>query len=154
MRATIPGIVSALLVILAMPVALSAEKEVGKEAWDCSIKVSGKHYEAQLVKMAKVSMADAEKTALAALDAKDADKKVKSRELEAERGCLIYSFEISLAGRKGIEEINIDARRREGPRTRARITQRFTRHVSPLTTTVYTHPSDEEMFQKVRGLRC
>ena len=109
MRASILGIVSVLLVMLAMPVALSAEREVGKEAWDCSIKVSGKHSEAQLAKMARVSMADAEKTALAALDAKDADKQVKSRELETERGCLIYSFEISLAGKKGIEEINIDA---------------------------------------------
>jgi integrase/recombinase XerC len=34
------------------------------------------------------------------------------------------------------------------------LAQRFARHVSPLTTTVYTHPSDEEMFQKVRGLSC
>jgi hypothetical protein len=32
--------------------------------------------------------------------------------------------------------------------------QRFARHVSPLTTTVYTHPSDEEMYQQVRRLRC
>ena len=34
------------------------------------------------------------------------------------------------------------------------LAQRFARHVSPLTTTVYTHPSDEEMWQRVRGLRC
>ena len=34
------------------------------------------------------------------------------------------------------------------------LAQRFARHVSPLTTTVYTHPSDEEMFQRVRGLSC
>ena len=26
--------------------------------------------------------------------------------------------------------------------------------VSPLTTTVYTHPSDEEIYQRVRGLSC
>jgi site-specific recombinase XerC len=32
--------------------------------------------------------------------------------------------------------------------------QRFARHVSPLTTTVYTHPSDEEVYQRVRGLSC
>ncbi len=32
--------------------------------------------------------------------------------------------------------------------------QRFARHVSPLTTTVYTHPSDEEMREKERGLGC
>ena len=30
--------------------------------------------------------------------------------------------------------------------------QRFARHVSPLTTTIYTHPSDQEMWERVRGL--
>jgi site-specific recombinase XerD len=34
------------------------------------------------------------------------------------------------------------------------LAQRFARHVSPLTTTVYTHPSDEELQFQVRGLNC
>ncbi|MBZ5640823.1 MAG: hypothetical protein LAO51_18960 [Acidobacteriia bacterium] len=34
------------------------------------------------------------------------------------------------------------------------LAQRFARHVSPLTTVVYTHPRDEEMRGKVRGLAC
>jgi len=34
------------------------------------------------------------------------------------------------------------------------LAQRFARHVSPLTTTVYTHPSDEEMSQRLRNLTC
>jgi site-specific recombinase XerC len=34
------------------------------------------------------------------------------------------------------------------------LAQRFARHVSPLTTTVYTHPSDQEMFERVRLLPC
>ena len=34
------------------------------------------------------------------------------------------------------------------------LAQRFARHASPLTTTVYTHPSDEEMCTKLRGLVC
>ena len=34
------------------------------------------------------------------------------------------------------------------------LAQRFARHVSPLTTTVYTHPSDDELFRQVRDLRC
>jgi site-specific recombinase XerC len=34
------------------------------------------------------------------------------------------------------------------------LAQRFARHVSPLTTTVYTHPSDQEMFERVRALPC
>ena len=34
------------------------------------------------------------------------------------------------------------------------LAQRFARHMSPLTTTVYTHPSDEEIAGRVRGLDC
>jgi len=34
------------------------------------------------------------------------------------------------------------------------LAQRFARHVSPLTTTVYTHPGDEEMRDRLRGLSC
>ncbi len=34
------------------------------------------------------------------------------------------------------------------------LAQRFARHVSPLTTTVYTHPSDEEMRGRTRQLFC
>jgi integrase/recombinase XerC len=34
------------------------------------------------------------------------------------------------------------------------LAQRFARHVSPLTTTVYTHPGDEEMRERLRGLGC
>jgi len=34
------------------------------------------------------------------------------------------------------------------------LAQRFARHASPLTTTIYTHPSDEEMWEQVRGLNC
>lgn len=33
------------------------------------------------------------------------------------------------------------------------LTQRFARHSSPLTTTVYTHPSDEELYAAIRGIR-
>ena len=34
------------------------------------------------------------------------------------------------------------------------LAQRFARHVSPLTTTIYTHPSDEEMCGRLRDLSC
>ena len=34
------------------------------------------------------------------------------------------------------------------------LAQRFARHVSPLTTVVYTNPSDEELFEGIRGLGC
>ena len=34
------------------------------------------------------------------------------------------------------------------------LAQRFARHVSPLTTTVYTHPSDQDMQRSLRRLGC
>jgi len=34
------------------------------------------------------------------------------------------------------------------------LAQRFARHASPLTTTIYTHPSDDELFKQIRNLRC
>jgi len=34
------------------------------------------------------------------------------------------------------------------------LAQRFARHASPLTTTVYTHPSDEEMSAQLQRLEC
>ncbi len=34
------------------------------------------------------------------------------------------------------------------------LAQRFARHVSPLTTTIYTHPADEELYAGVRDLPC
>jgi integrase/recombinase XerC len=34
------------------------------------------------------------------------------------------------------------------------LAQRFARHASPLTTILYTHASDEELFGKVRRLAC
>lgn len=34
------------------------------------------------------------------------------------------------------------------------LAQKFARHVSPLTTVIYTHPSDEEVRRKIRPLPC
>jgi integrase len=34
------------------------------------------------------------------------------------------------------------------------LAQRFARHLSPLTTTVYTHPSDEDARARLRSLNC
>jgi hypothetical protein len=61
-----------------------------------------------LAAMAKVTQADAQKTALATL--KDPSKAtVKSAELETEHGCLLYSFDIEVAGKTGVQEVQIDA---------------------------------------------
>ena len=34
------------------------------------------------------------------------------------------------------------------------LAQRFARHASPLTTVIYTHPSDDELREGVRSLTC
>lgn len=63
---------------------------------------------AELKSLAKVSEDDARKTALASL--KDPSKgTVKQAELEAEHGCLVYSFDIQVAGSSGIQEVQVDA---------------------------------------------
>src|ERR1700682_2532344 len=79
----------------------------------------------ELAAMAKVSQADAQKAALATL--KDPSKAtVKEAELEAEHGCLVYSFDIEVAGKTGVQEVQIDAgdgkvlsSKHEGPKAEA-----------------------------------
>jgi uncharacterized membrane protein YkoI len=61
--------------------------------------------EAALRKEAKIAERDARKTALAAVPG----GKVQSHELERENGKLIYSYDIKVAGRSGVEEVNVDA---------------------------------------------
>ena len=34
------------------------------------------------------------------------------------------------------------------------LAQRFARHISPLTTTIYTHPSDEDLRKNLQALYC
>ena len=58
-----------------------------------------------LRKEAKVTETDARKTALAAVP----NGKVQSHELERENGKLIYSYDIKVAGKSGVEEVNVDA---------------------------------------------
>jgi uncharacterized membrane protein YkoI len=61
--------------------------------------------QAALKKEAKIAEAEARKTALAAVP----NGKVQSHELEREKGKLIYSYDIKVAGKSGIEEVNVDA---------------------------------------------
>ncbi|MEA2602949.1 MAG: hypothetical protein QOF89_3941 [Acidobacteriota bacterium] len=60
---------------------------------------------ADLAKQAKISLETARATALA----KVPNGTVKSEELEKEHGKLIYSFDIQVPGKSGIEEVNVDA---------------------------------------------
>jgi uncharacterized membrane protein YkoI len=61
--------------------------------------------QAQLMRQAKITKAVATRTALTQVPG----GKVKSSEIEREHGKLIYSFDIKVAGKPGIEEINVDA---------------------------------------------
>jgi len=60
---------------------------------------------ADLAKEAKVSLEDARKTALAAVPG----GKIQSEELEREKGKLVYSFDIKVGKKSGIEEVGVDA---------------------------------------------
>jgi uncharacterized membrane protein YkoI len=60
---------------------------------------------ADLAKNAKVSLEAARATALA----KVKNGTVRSEELEKEHGKLIYSFDIAVPGKSGIEEVNVSA---------------------------------------------
>jgi Peptidase propeptide and YPEB domain len=62
--------------------------------------------QAVLKAQAKITQAEAEKTALA----KVPDGKVKAAELEKEHNRLIWSFDISTAKSKNITEVQVDAK--------------------------------------------
>ncbi len=64
-----------------------------------------KETQAELQKEAKVSEADARATALKEVP----NGTVKSVELEREKGKLIYSYDITVAGKSGVEEVNVNA---------------------------------------------
>ena len=90
----------------------------------CSIHPEKGLSDAALAALAKVTQADAQSTALKAVSSKNAS--VASGELEAEGGCLIYSFDIKMPGKTSIIEVTVDAgtgkvlsQKREGPKTQA-----------------------------------
>ncbi|MEA2693287.1 MAG: hypothetical protein QOJ16_2674 [Acidobacteriota bacterium] len=60
---------------------------------------------AALAKKAKITLDAARATALAQVP----NGTVKSEELEREHGKLIYSFDIQVPGKSGIEEVNVNA---------------------------------------------
>jgi len=66
---------------------------------------TGERKEAKLQAEARVSKAEAEKTALA----KVPGGKIKEGELEKEKGKLIWSFDIATPGTKDITEVQVDA---------------------------------------------
>ena len=62
----------------------------------------------QLAALAQVSQAEAEKTAVAKIG--DREKvSVVGAELESEHDCLIWSFDLRIAGKSGVQEVHVDA---------------------------------------------
>lgn len=75
-------------------------------ATHCSIHPEKGATDAQLAGLAKVSKADAEKSALARVKL---PATVAGAELEAEHGCLVWSFDLKLTGKSGVQEVQVDA---------------------------------------------
>ena len=73
----------------------------------CSIHPKKGTAASELPALAKVSPADAQRTALASIKAPPTSP-VPDGELEIEHGCLVYSFDIRVPGRSGIEEVMVD----------------------------------------------
>jgi hypothetical protein len=67
----------------------------------------------ELLKQATVSEADAARTAAA----KIANGRIQAVELENEGGLLLYSYDLKVPGRSGIEEVNVNAKTGEVVRT-------------------------------------
>jgi uncharacterized membrane protein YkoI len=62
-----------------------------------------------LAKQAKISRAEAEKTALAAIEGNAADKTVGESELEVENDSLVYQIDVKVSGQVGLWEVVVDA---------------------------------------------
>jgi len=80
----------ALLALFAAPVALAAQPIKGT---------------AKLKAEAKIKGDSAKKIALAQVP----NGKIRSAEIENENGKLIYSFDVKVKGKSGVEEVNVDA---------------------------------------------
>src|SRR5262245_18647093 len=78
------------------------------EPFSCSVHPKKGTPETRLSSLATVSRADAERTAVESLKTSE-PATVEEGELEFEHGCLVYSFDIRVAGREGTEEVLIDA---------------------------------------------
>lgn len=92
---------------IALVLLLLASFPVSAKQLSCSIHPSKDTQPQALSGLARISRADAQKTALARINAPS--KQVVDGELEIEQGCLVYSFDIRISGKTGVEEIRVDA---------------------------------------------
>lgn len=85
---------------------ISAAKET--KAAHCSVHPSKGMPQKDLEAMAKVSQEAAQKTALKTFPA-SAHPEIVESEIEEEGGCLVYSFDVKVAGKSGVDEVLVDA---------------------------------------------
>lgn len=93
---------------LALLATLAAAPLVAAPKLDCSIRPPKGTAKADLPKLAKVGQADAQKAALASKGV-PAGASVAESELEVESGCLVWSFDLKLPDKAGVQEVMIDA---------------------------------------------
>ena len=85
------------------------KKPDAKPTWTGTVKVEGKKSKFALAEMARVAMSDAVKTALAAVPAADAEKRVVDAELEDEHGYLVWEVEVAVRNQDGVTKVIVDA---------------------------------------------
>ena len=73
----------------------------------CSTKAASTAQSAEMTRMAKISAEEAKKIALG--EVKRAGATIAKGGLEVEDGCLVYSYDIKVPGRSGVEEVIVDA---------------------------------------------
>ena len=74
----------------------------------CSVKAKKGTPQSDLEKLAKITKDQAQKKAIASIKAKEKPD-VAEGELELERGCVVYSFDLREPGKKGVSEVIVDA---------------------------------------------
>jgi len=94
---------------LAMAAVADDDKNEPKPKWTGSIRVEGKHTQAELQQMAKITAQEAVRVALAAVPGDASKKKVTETELEVENDFLVYGVEIRVDGQKGERDVTVDA---------------------------------------------
>ncbi len=94
--------------MLAIGAVLAAFTSAVAHPATCSIHPAKGTSDQALGKLAKVSKETAQATALGAVKSSNTAT-VASAELEAEDGCLIWSFDVKQANVRGIQEVTVDA---------------------------------------------
>lgn len=95
-------------IALIIAAALAASFLVADPKMDCSIRPPKGTAKADLPVLAKVSQADAQKAALTSKGI-PAGASVAESELEVESGYLVWSFNLKLPDKPGVQEVMVDA---------------------------------------------